>query len=187
MTDHGFCRINIYIICIFTKCFLNCSCLIEIIVVGTCSVCIDIINVCRCNASLVDRECHGSCCTLSILGRGCNVKCITGGTISDNLCKDLCSSCLRMLQRFQNYDSSSFTDNESTSVFVKRNRRTICFRCTWKSCHGDKSWNICLTDRWFSASGYHHICISDLNITICLANAVCSCRTCCYNICTFAL
>ena len=114
------------------------------------------------------------------------MKCISGGTISNQLCVNPCVSFPGMLQFFQNKDPGTFPKNKAFSVYIKGNGRPkrICFlrkrRKSLKSC------NTCRTNTAFCSAGKHNLRVPILNGAECVADAVCSGSTCRHNIGAFS-
>ena len=138
------------------------------------------------NTSFFHCKFHCSGCACSVLCRRSDVESICCCTVANQLGIDSCSSCLRMLQFFKNYDSGTFSKYKTTSVFVKWNRCSCdifglgqCSKC-------GKASHSCRTDTTLGSTCQHDFRIPILNCTECITNAVCSGCTGCHNICTFA-
>ena len=95
MTDHGFRRIDDKIFGILAKSFLNCLCLKKVIVMGTCTMGIDILYFRWSNACLFHGQFHSFGGT--VLCRGCDMISIACSTIAHQLCINMGTSCFGML------------------------------------------------------------------------------------------
>ena len=69
MSDNRFRRIDNNLICRCSQCIPDCSCLIQIIVMGTRSMCIDVIDLLRLCACLFHRKLHRHPGSLSVFCR----------------------------------------------------------------------------------------------------------------------
>ena len=69
MSDHGFCGVYDQIFCSITKCLMNSPGFKQIIVMGACSVCIDVFHLGRLHTSFFHCKFHRSGCSCSILCR----------------------------------------------------------------------------------------------------------------------
>ena len=114
------------------------------------------------------------------------MECIGCCTIANQFRIDSCSSRLCMLQFLENYDSGTLTKHEATSVFVKRNGCPGSIFCFGQCCKCCKTSHSCRTDTALGSSCQHHLCITILNCTECITNAVRSGCTGSHNIRTFA-
>ena len=107
MSDNRFRRIDNNLICRCSQCIPDCSCLIQIIVMGTGSMCIDVIDLLRLCACLLHRKLHRHPGSLSVFCRRRNMVRISRCPVSDNFCINSGSPLFRMLQFFQHYDPCS--------------------------------------------------------------------------------
>src|SRR5699024_9862018 len=118
MSDHGLGRVDNHIFCRISERGFDGDCLKQIVVVCTCSVCVDISYILRFYACLFHSICHGTCRTASVFNRGSDVVSIACRTVSYHFCVNLCPPCFGVLQLFQNNNAGSPTENESASVLV---------------------------------------------------------------------
>ena len=91
-------------------------------IVSLCSgaVCIDIGYILHLKPGILHRVSHRSRSSGSVLCGRSDVVSVVSSTVSYYLGKDLSSSCLSMLELLENYDTGTFTDNESVSVLIER-------------------------------------------------------------------
>ena len=120
MSDHGLCRIHYNILCRVAKRELDRFCLEQVIMMGACSVGIDIINLLRSHIRFLHGKLHSHSRAFSVLCRGSDVVCVSGRSVSHQLCVDLRASGLGMFQLFQDNDTRSLAQDKSVSVLVKR-------------------------------------------------------------------
>ena len=187
MAHHGFCGIDLYILGSILKRKLDGSCFKQVIVMCSGSVCINIIYLRRCNTCFLHGIFHSTCGAASVLGRRCDMECVCSCTVSHNLCQDIGISLFGMLQFFQNNHTCTLAHYKTASVFIKRNGCTqrifTCTQCS-KTC---KARDTDRADSSLCTTGEHYICITILNGTKSISDAMCSCRTCCYHVGTFSL
>ena len=106
--------------------------------------------------------------------------------VSNYLCINLCISCFGMLQLFQDHHAGTFSDDETASVLVKRNGCAVRILAGAKGCQIGKSGYSNRTDCPFGTACQHHFCISVLNGTVCVTDAVGSGCTGRYHVGAFA-
>mmetsp|Transcript_57048 Transcript_57048/g.99736 ORF Transcript_57048/g.99736 Transcript_57048/m.99736 type:complete len:242 (+) Transcript_57048:529-1254(+) len=150
-------------------------------------MCIDVIDVLDCHASLTQGLLHGPASTLSTRGR--YVVSITGVANSSHLSVDLGSAFLCVLKLFQNQNTCAFSHDEATASLVKRPRglgRLIIAVCR-QSPHLIETGNGQRLDGRLSPAGNHHVRITILDESICIANAMSTGGTCSDSGCVRAL
>ena len=107
--------------------------------------------------------------------------------ITDQLRIDLRSASLCMLQLFQYHYRRAFSHNETIAVFVEGNRSSLRIFTKRQCCQCGKSGNADGCNRTFRSSGYHHVCITVLDRTICFSDGMCTGCTGSHNVQALAL
>ena len=153
---------------------------------GTCSMGIDVIYLCRCNLGLFHGKLHCLRCTASVFCRRSNMIGIPCTSVTGHFCVNLCSTRFCMLQLFQHYNSRTFAKYESISVFIKWNGGTKWIGRSRKCCQCCKSGNTKWAYTAFGSSCKHHICVTILDCTECITNTVRSCGAGSYDIAAFS-
>ena len=89
MAHHGFCGVYLYFSGMVSQCQLDSLCLKQVIVMSAGSMGIDIVNIFRLNACVLNGILHGAGRTASVLCRGGDVVCVTGCTVTHYLGQDI--------------------------------------------------------------------------------------------------
>ena len=174
MSDHGFRRVDGNIFCRIAKCEFDGFCLIQIIVMGTRSMRIDVIDLLRFHIRFLHCQLHCHTRALSVFCRRSDVICVACCAVSDKFCINMRASCLRMLQFLKNNHTGTFTEHESVSVLIKRAGRLHRITVEGESCQRCKSGNACRTDRRLRTACEHHIRIPVLDRTKRIADTMCT-------------
>ena len=150
------------------------------------SMCIDIIYLRRFDPAFFHCKFHCFGCSASVFCRRSNVICISRRTVSDKFGIDDCTTLFCMFQFFQNNYTCTFSENESIPVFIKWSGCLHRICRSRKCCQTCESCDSGLTDTSFCSTRQHHFCVTILDRTECITDAVCSTGTCCDNIRAFS-
>ena len=166
---------------------LNGLCLKQIIVMGAGAVGIDIVNILCRDACILHGVLHGTGCAASVLCRGSDVECVTGGAVSHYLCQNIGSSGLCVFQGLQYYHAGSLAHNKTISVLVKGDGCPGSVLCGVQGCKGCKARNADWGNAGLCTAGHHYIRLAVLNGPECLTDGMSSGCACSYNVEAFSL
>ena len=99
---------------------------------------------------------------------------IAGRTVADDLCIDVCASCLCVFVFFKNYDTASVTENEAASLCVKGD---ACSVNIGRLCYSVHIVEACIGKAYrafLCAACYGNVHIAVLYSVECLAYSVCT-------------
>ena len=137
---------------------------------GTGSMCIDVHNIFHGCTGFLDCPFHGGSSSHSVLCRRSDVVSITGGTITDYLCQNVCSSCLCMFQILQNNHTSALAHDKSIAVFVKGNGAALRILASGQSRQCCESSYTDGADTALGSACQHYVCITGLDASVSLTN-----------------
>ena len=137
---------------------------------GTGSMCIDVHNIFHSGTGFLDCPFHCGSSSHSVLCRRSDVVSITGGTISDYLCQNVCSSCLCVFQILQNNHTSALAHDKSITVFVKGNGATLRILTSGQSSQCCESSYTDGADTALGSACQHYVCITGLDASVSLTN-----------------
>ncbi|MNI70204.1 hypothetical protein D3C73_1260040 [compost metagenome] len=144
-------------------------------------MCVNVINLFRCNSGIADRHLDAACCTIRV--RLCHMMGICAKTIANHFRINLGTAFLGMLQGFKNQNPCTFAHYESVTVYVKRAAGLLRLFVVCRHCsHGTKACHSGRTDGSLRTAADHRIRIAALDQAEGFPNRMASCctsRHCC--------
>ena len=145
---------------------------------GRRSVSVDVIDLVRFNARVLECVRHYSNRAVAVLGRLRDMKCIARHSVAGDFSVDLSASRFCMLELFENQNACAFTDNEAVSINVERTARVFGIVIARRQgSHCREPPNTHWSDRSFGAAAKHGIGITALNYLEAVAHGVSASRT----------
>ena len=163
---------------VITEYFLDSDRFKGIVVRRACAVCIDVIDIVRRDAGILDGHVNGLCSTFTLRIRRCDVICIGGGTVSYDFTVDLSTSVFSVFQFFQDQESCALAQDESASFHVERDGSSVRICRRVHGCHIGKAGKGYRSQNGFCTACHNNVVISVLDISVSFSYIVGTCCTC---------